>query len=251
MKPGTLEKIGLTHGESKIYLALLDTGQSTTGPIVEKSGVSTSKTYKILKRLETKGLVSHIVKNNVVHWSAANPKRVLELLEEQEKEILEKKAEVEKILPELTRKIESLKEKQQAEVYMGIKGMITVFNDETNYLKEHSREGDYVIGVTKSYSKHVYDFFERLERRRDALNIRKRKFLFGEDARGYMPFVEKSKFCMVRYLPYSSAVSINVYDETSLISIFSEEPIFFVIKSKDIAESFKGYFNILWKNAAR
>ena len=41
MKPETLERIGLTQGESRTYLALLGLGQTTTGPIVEKSGVST------------------------------------------------------------------------------------------------------------------------------------------------------------------------------------------------------------------
>lgn len=250
MKPETLEKAGLTRGEAKTYSALLNLGQSTTGPIVEKSGVSTSKTYKILKRLESKGLVSHVTRNNITHWSAANPERILEIIKEQEEELLKKREEIEKILPELTKKIGSLREKQQAEVYIGVKGMVTVFNDETNYLKGHPHDFDYVIGVTKGYSKQVYDFFERLERKRDALRI-KRKFLFGKDAKGYMPFVEKSKFCIVRYLPYSSAVSINIYGETSLISILSEEPIFFMIKSKEIADSFRGYFNLLWKNASK
>lgn len=248
MKTETLERIGLTPGEAKIYLALLDIGQSTTGPIVEKSGVSTSKTYKILKRLENKGLVSHIIKKNIVHWSAANPKRILEMLEKQEKEVSKRKKEVEKILPELLKKVKTLKAKQQAEVYMGMKGMISVFNDETNYLKEYPQEINYIIGITKGYPKNVYDFFDRLEYKRDNLKI-KRKFLFGENARGTMPFVEKSKFCEVKYLPYSSVVSINIYGETSFISIFSEEPIFFVIKSKEIAESFKEYFKILWRIA--
>jgi sugar-specific transcriptional regulator TrmB len=49
MKHEILERIGLTIGEAKIYLALLDLAQSTTGPIVEESGVSTSKIYKILQ----------------------------------------------------------------------------------------------------------------------------------------------------------------------------------------------------------
>ncbi len=248
MKAETLERIGLTPGEAKIYLALLDIDQSTTGPIVEKSGVSTSKTYKILKRLENKGLVSHIIKKNIVHWSAANPKRILEIIKKQEKEISERKKEVDKILPELLKKIKTLKATQQAEVYMGIKGMISVFNDETNYFIENPKEINYIIGVTKGYPKQTYDFFDRLEHKRDNLKI-KRKFLFGENARGTMPFVEKSKFCGVKYLPYSSIVSINIYGETSFISIFSEEPIFFVIKSKEIAESFKEYFKILWKIA--
>src|SRR3989338_6757378 len=162
-----LQRVGLTPGEAKIYLALLELGQSTTGPIVNKSKVSTSKTYKILERLENKGLVSHIIKRNIIHWSAANPKR-------------------------------------------------------------------------------IYDFFDRLETKKDNL-LFKRKFLFGENARGTMPFIEKSKFCEVKYLHYSSIVSINIYGETSFISIFSEEPIFFVIKSKEIADSFLGYFKLLWK----
>jgi sugar-specific transcriptional regulator TrmB len=241
-----LERIGLTPGESKIYLALLGLGPSTTGPIVTKSRVSTSKTYKILKRLETKGLTSHVIKRNVVHWSPANPHRIMEMLEEKEREILDRKNTVKNILPELLRKAESLKERQQAEVYMGMKGMISVFNDETNYLKEHPKETNYVIGVTKGYTKNVYNFFKRLENKKDNLKI-KRKFLFCEDGKGTMPFIERSKYCKVRYLPYSSAVSINVYAETSIISIFSEEPIFFVIKSKEVAESFVHYFKMLWK----
>ena len=241
MRTDILEKVGLTRGESKIYLALLDLGQSTTGPIVDKSNVSTSKTYKILRRLETKGLVSHIIKRNIVHWSAANPKRILELLNQQEQDIIDKKKEVESVLPELLRKVESLKSIQQAEVYMGIKGMISVFNDETAYLTEHPKEVNYIIGVTKKYPESIYNFFKRLEQRRDSLKI-KRNFLFGKDAKGTMPFVEKSPYADVRYIPYSSAVSINIYGETSFISIFSEEPIFFVIKSKEIAENFKQYF---------
>ena len=243
-----LERIGLTPGEAKIYLALLELGQSTTGPIVEKSNVSTSKTYKILKRLQNKGLVSHIIKRNVIHWSAANPKRILELLDEQENDITSKKKEIENIMPELIQKIESVKEKQQAEIYIGIKGMTTVFNDETNYFEENPKEINYIISVTKGYTKQVYEFFRRLELKRDKIGI-KRKFLFGEDARNTMPFVEKSKYTEVKYLPYSSIVSINIYGETSFISIFSEEPIFFVIKSKEIAESFEEYFKLLWKQA--
>lgn len=247
MKPETLERIGFTQGEARIYLALLDLGQSTTGPIVEKSGVSTSKTYKILKRLKNKGLVSYIIKNNVVHWSPANPKRILELLEEQEQIIREKKEEVKEILPELLKKINSLKETQQAEVYMGMKGMITVYNDETNYLKEHPDEVDYVIGIASIYQKKFMDFFERIESKRNKLKIR-RKYIFGINAKGSQPWIEKSKYCDIKYLDYpDSPVSINVYGETSFINVLSDEPIFFVIKSREIAESFKEYFKLLWK----
>ena len=35
-----LSQAGLTDGESRAYLALLELGPSTTGPIVDRSGVS-------------------------------------------------------------------------------------------------------------------------------------------------------------------------------------------------------------------
>lgn len=250
MKPEILEKIGLTPGESKIYLALLDLGQATTGPIVDKSGVSTSKTYKILKRLERKGLVSHIIKKNVLHWSSASPKRIIELLEEEEKAVEDRKKEAENILPELMKKVKALKAKQQAEVYMGIKGMITVFNDEINYFIKHPRETNYIIGVTafEKYGKTIGGFFARLEKKKVKLKI-KGKFLFSEEARGTWPILEKSRYSKVKYLNYASLVSVNIYGNTSFISIFSEEPIFFVIKSKEIAEGFIGYFDELWRTA--
>ena len=52
-----LEKIGLTKGESKVYLALLRIGKSNIGPIIKEAKVSNSKVYDILDRLAQKGLV--------------------------------------------------------------------------------------------------------------------------------------------------------------------------------------------------
>ena len=35
-----LKEAGLTDGEIKVYLALLELGSSTTGPVIEKSGIA-------------------------------------------------------------------------------------------------------------------------------------------------------------------------------------------------------------------
>ena len=60
-----LKSIGLTEGEIKIYLALLELGSSSIGQIIKRSGISGSKTYEVLDRLSQKGLISAILKNNV------------------------------------------------------------------------------------------------------------------------------------------------------------------------------------------
>jgi sugar-specific transcriptional regulator TrmB len=50
MDPKMLEEIGLTEGESKVYLALLKLGATKTGPLIKEADVSSSKVYKILER---------------------------------------------------------------------------------------------------------------------------------------------------------------------------------------------------------
>ena len=54
VKTELLEEIGLTKSEIKVYLALLELGSSTTGPIVDKSKASSSKIYEILDKLMQK-----------------------------------------------------------------------------------------------------------------------------------------------------------------------------------------------------
>jgi HTH-type transcriptional regulator, sugar sensing transcriptional regulator len=46
-----LTTLGLTPGEAKVYLAMIQIGSSRVGKIVEISGVSQSKVYNVLDRL--------------------------------------------------------------------------------------------------------------------------------------------------------------------------------------------------------
>ncbi len=54
-----LTTLGLTQGEAKAYLAMIQIGPSRVGKIVEISGVSQSKIYNVLDRLILKGLASY------------------------------------------------------------------------------------------------------------------------------------------------------------------------------------------------
>jgi sugar-specific transcriptional regulator TrmB len=57
-----LKKIGLTHGEIKIYEALLDLGECTRTILAKKSGISPSKIYDVANRLIEKGIISSVKK---------------------------------------------------------------------------------------------------------------------------------------------------------------------------------------------
>lgn len=134
-----MEKIGLTRGESKVYLALLETGQSSITKIVKKSGVSTSKSYNILHRLKEKGLVSHVILHGVRHFKAANPERLKEILEEKHRNIEDSISKIDELIPELLANQKLKEEDEEAEIFVGMKGLISIFNEETEWMRKTNK----------------------------------------------------------------------------------------------------------------
>jgi len=244
-----LEKIGLTNSEIKVYLALLKLGQATAGPIVDEAKVTRSKIYDILERLKNKGLVSYITKESTKYFSAADPKSILQYLEEREKEIQEDKESVKEILPELMLQQELAEKKKIAEIFIGIKGMENAFNV---LISEFDlKEMYYAFGAGKGENvKQIQLFFSRLHQQRISKKV-KSKIIFNESSRGLFELQEKSKLVEARYLKGSTPAAINIYKEFTIIAILNKEPITFLIRNKETANSFKEYFKVMWGTAKR
>ena len=60
----TLEKYGLSHNESKVYLTLLSLGSAMAGRIAKEAMMDRSSCYDALKKLLKAGLVSYAVEAN-------------------------------------------------------------------------------------------------------------------------------------------------------------------------------------------
>src|SRR3989344_1559343 len=144
MEISTLKEAGLTEGEIKVYLALLELGSSTTGPIIDKSKISRSIIYQILEKLMQKGLVSSITKEKTRYFQAAEPIKILEYVDEREKLFLENKKKIEELLPELISKQLSSK-KSETNMYFGYKGIRTAH--EHLYLKLNKGDEYCYLGV--------------------------------------------------------------------------------------------------------
>ncbi len=71
-----LKKIGLSDKEAKVYLAVLELGESTVLPISKKSGFKRTYCYDILSGLVEKNLVSFVIKNGRRRYKAEDPKKI-------------------------------------------------------------------------------------------------------------------------------------------------------------------------------
>jgi len=247
MRTEILKEIGLTDSETRVYLALLELGDSTRGEIINKSGISGSKVYEILDKLQNKGLASIYIKNKVKHFKPTNPKQILGYLEDKKQQISKTEKEAKSILPKLLALYDSSKEEQEVQLISGLKGLEIIFKEQVELLNK----GDtcFVIGGTKGIDEEVVQaFFEKVHVWREQKGI-KTKMLFNSRQKESTEKLYSSKkypATKTKYIQHTSPVAINIYEDRTVIIIFSKKINSIYIKSQDVANSFIEYFNLLW-----
>jgi len=245
-----LEEIGLTKNEIKIYLALLELGSTSTGAIIKKTGIHTSKVYDGLERLAEKGLVSHIIKANTKYFKAVNPDRFIDFLNEKKNKINEQEMEIESILPQLKARQLLAKEGTEAEIFQGWKGMETTYK----MLRDTLKKGDmnYVFGASKGEDEEKFrEFFTRHVNFLGQKGI-KQKIIFNEYARGNLPIYNKyPKLFQMRYMENTTPAEINIWADKTMIVILRKYPTVILIDDKKVAGSFREYFDFMWKLAGK
>src|SRR3989344_4326773 len=167
-----LYTLGLNKSEVKVYLTLLELGSSTTGPIMDKAKVSSSKIYGILERLIEKGLASFIIKSKTKYYQASSPESLLDYANEKENEMQKLKQQIKNIIPELKLKQKFIENKQEAQVYLGWKGLMNAFN----FMLEDLKNGDEYIAFSQTLyeeaSKDVKLFFIQYQRKREERKLK-------------------------------------------------------------------------------
>jgi sugar-specific transcriptional regulator TrmB len=242
-----LQSIGLTEGEIKIYLALLELGSTTTWNLTKKSKISGSKVYEVLDRLINKGLASFIIKNNVKYFEASPPERIIDYLNEKNNQINEEKNNIQKIIPELILRQKSAK-KSEAKIFTGFEGLKTANEDIINSLKKG--EEWLSMGLTEQPEEWEIYFNKRQEIRAKKGIIH--KHLLNEKYKSLYEKRKKLPSTEFRFLhkEFEMPTSTEIYSDKIIIFILiKENPMAIMIESKEVANSFRKYFYAIWKMA--
>ena len=242
-----LRDIGLTQNEIKIYVELLKLGTTTTGRIIKKTGIHGSKVYDGLERLKEKGLVGYVIIANTKHFKAVDPDRLIDFLEEKKKKIDNQEIEIKNILPDLKKRMFAEEEKTQAEIFSGWKGMETVFNEGIKEMGE--ADTWYVIGAYPGEDRERTDrFIQKVIMKTEAKKT-KWKVIYNESARDTFKYSQQSALTTYRFLDQETPASINICKDVVFIALWIMDPIAFRVRNKKVADSFKKYFEVMWKLA--
>ncbi|HLD15700.1 MAG TPA: helix-turn-helix domain-containing protein [Candidatus Nanoarchaeia archaeon] len=237
MDTSILEGLGLSKGEIGVYITLLEIGTTKVGKIIEKSGMASSAVHNSINSLVEKGLVSYIKKGKIKSYQATPAKNILDFIDEKKKKFLE-------VLPELEAKQKFAKEKQEAEIFKGIKGILSMLNIQI----EDTNNGDeYRFFATQLEGKN--EEIQKFFRRYDAKRAEKGLIIKGLAPSNLKSLFQGRKVLKMKYTdnPIPSDISI-CKDKVALIS-WGENPVGYLIISKQIFEKFKRFFDETWKNA--
>lgn len=229
-----LKEIGLTEGETAVYLALLKLGSSNVHQLKKETKIHRTTIYDFLEGLANKGLISDLIEKGMHYYTAAPPQKLFGILETKKDHL----GLVMKTLEDLS-KFE--KQEIKVEVFRGKEGFRTVTN-------EISKRKSELLGFgidEKKFEEVLGIEMLQIFRKEKEAGITERiitwegaKFIYGEPHIQYR-FIPRQYFSPTPITIFSDIVSIQIWEPFTII----------MIKNKELAESYKKHFELLWSIA--
>ncbi|PIN88396.1 hypothetical protein COU61_05040 [Candidatus Pacearchaeota archaeon CG10_big_fil_rev_8_21_14_0_10_35_13] len=233
----SLKELGLSVREIEVYIALLELGKTTTGPLSKKSGVPLSKIYQTLDRLINKGLSSYILISKTKHFKASDPKNLVSFIEEKKQNLLDN-------IPELIKKQKSSEDIQEAEVYEGIKGITTALN---NLLENLKKGEEYQVFALREEleTEGLKNFFRNFHHRRNSKGVKVR-LIVRKSLEKMFKKEHLYKGMIAKFVNLTLPTGIYIYKNHVITLVWGEVPSAYVITSKTNYERYKEFFEESW-----
>jgi len=193
--------------------------------------------------LQEKGFISEVIKSGVKYYSAASPRRILNIIEEEKQQ---KREAVKDIIPELESLQKSVLVRPKIEVYEGLEGLKTA----ASILVQKEDQIIYCY-VPEEILHYIPYFHPQFRRRRKEKNVRlkviaeKTDFLIKDLKKKDKEELRETRFSdMIKDI--DSAYYI-LEDAILILKVNKKEAIGIYIKEPSTAKLQKKIFEIIWK----
>ena len=229
-----LQQAGLTGNESKVYLELVKKGELTANQLAKNLSLDRTLTYTLLNHLIEKGQVSYIIKEKKKFFSATEPDSLLNQIKS--KEIL-----IKDLITDLTKIRKEPQQEAEIKILEGKEGIRTLFQ---TFIKEKSKSF-----VSFGATGRAYDLlYEAPAIAKEFLKQKiSGKIILGKKHKEHE--FTQFKNLEIRNLDIKSEASTTIFGDYVSIHMIKDKPLVILIKNKDIAESYRNYFNWMWEKA--
>lgn len=121
-----LQKFNLSENEAKLYIALLELGETSIQRISKKSKISRTTTYSIIESLQKKGLIISTKRQKRTFYYAENPKKLELILEE-------KLNSLKNLIPSILSISNLIDRKPKIKFFEGEEGIKNIYRDTLNF----------------------------------------------------------------------------------------------------------------------
>jgi len=244
----TLQEIGLSPNEAKIYEALLELKQAGVGTISSHSHIHRRNVYDTVIRLVEKGLIFPTIGKGDNKYSPVDPGKLLELVKEKETNLLS-------VLPLMKQKYEERTTPQEAYIYKGIEGF-------KNYMRDILKEGQdvYFIGAKLGWlDPRINTFLNNFLTKAKKKKI-KFHHIFDTEVKEKTPNNELSQLGPNhRFMPkeFSTVSAADIFGDyvvtfTGLnYKQIDDDVTLFVLRDKDLADSYRNWWKFMFKHCKK
>jgi sugar-specific transcriptional regulator TrmB len=229
-------------------MAMLELGSGTVIDISAKAGVNRPTTYFQIESLKKMGLASTQTKGKKQIFIAESPEQLEFMIDRQKNELDSKKEELQNLLPELTAMFNLSDQKPQVRFFEGKEGLLKMQGELTRSKINEVVSFASADGILKVFPDHP----QTLSSKRVKMGIKSRLIYtnVGEPVlkRHDDNMLRETKYVSPDKFPFKSDVAI--YGDNISISALEGKVVGVIITHKELADSFRALFNLLWDSLA-
>lgn len=237
----SLYALGLTPREAEVYVSLVSLGECSLAQLMDATKIRPQVAYSTVDRLVEKKLATTSERQGKRYVQATSPSRLEEMAEEN-------LASIQAAVPDLL----ALQAAPQDAVIQVDRGNEAVISLRRRAYKSMKAGDEYmIIGASGDRFYEVVGVRRNanLEQFRAERGIKKLLISFVSQRELLEKREKDIQFSEMRFLPYlfPTPTSTNIYGDTVALISWAKTPIVITITSKEIAESYKQYFQVLWE----
>jgi len=239
-----LEELGLNKNEAIVYDFLLNFGQATASELIKKSDFHRNIVYDNLEKLIDKGLVSYITEGRSKVFHANPPEMLGDFLEKQQEKLDHKKEIAIKLQKDIQRQVKKTT-KQDAQIFRGVRGVKFIIKQFIEKKQEYITYGSPQVSneiMSETYWKSIVNKISSLGT--------SARVLFNQSQREWRKRFD-AKTIIYRFLeteiePLTQTI---ICGNQVAIIVWTEQPVTTLITDKNVADSYRDFFELLWKTS--
>lgn len=237
-----IEEAGFSDKEAAVYLAILEVGRGSVMEIAKIAKIDRTTTYRILQSFLAIPLVQVFKEEKKTKWAALHPRYLVE-------HIQKKRRVIQEVFPDLEALYNLNEEKPKLAYFEGEEGLGKLMADMIDEVKARSEVLSFSApGAAAGY--YTTKRFLQLAQERAKKQIMSKiliptiegipDYKIGEDFKNWrhVKIVDPKKF------PFKA--SFNIWNNKVAILTVRSHPIGVVIESKDISDTLRSIFEMVW-----